>query len=253
MALSGVAVARLEPLGLCRSYFIQELPGSVLVLPQTYVLPEIGLPGQRHYQPEHRVSAAGSGDGEEISGLREYRPGDALRDIHWKSFARTGKPVVKEYQPEFFERHALLLDTCAPPGAAFEEAVSLAASYVGNVRTGECLLDLLFIGAQCLCFTSGPGELQAEALIRVLAGVQACPDESLLALQAAVVSRRPELSGCICILRAWDGQRQQMIQAFRQLGLPLHVLLVAGQAPADCPPWLAVLAPGHIEEGLSRL
>ena len=50
--------------------------------------------------------------------LRDYRPGDPLQRIHWKSFARTGDPVVREYQDEFFERHALILDTfCTRAGA----------------------------------------------------------------------------------------------------------------------------------------
>lgn len=254
LSLSGIAVARRDPLGLCRAVRVLELPGSVLVLPRTYRLPPFALPGQRHYQPEHRVNASASGDGEEISGLREYRPGDALRDIHWKSFARTGTPVVKEYQAEFFERHALLLDTIgAPDGHAFEEAISLAASFVGDVKAGDCLLDLLFIGAECHCFTMGPGELQAEALMRVLAGVRPCPDESLRALQAAVMSRRSELSGCICILLDWDAERRQMLEELRSVGLPLMVLLVSERGQADCPAWVHLLAPGRIEEGLAKL
>ncbi len=254
LGLRGLVVARRDPLGLLRACREFDLPGSVLVLPRTYALPPFSLPGRRHYQPEHRVKASVTGDGEEISGLREYRPGDAMRDIHWKSFARTGTPVVKEYQPEFFERHALLLDTLgAPDGEAFEEAVSLAASFVGNLHRGECLLDLLFVEAECHCFTMGPGELQAEALLRVLAGVRPHPGESLCDLHATVVSRRPELSGCICILLAWDEARRDMVNELRQLGLPLLVLLVGEDAPADCPPWVRLLVPGRIEEGLAAL
>lgn len=254
LALRGIMVARRDPLGLCRAGRTLALPGSVLVLPRTYQVPAIDLAGQRHFQPEHRISASASGDGEEISGLREYRPGDALRDIHWKSFARTGTPVVKEYQPEFFTRHALLLDTIgAPDGMAFEEAVSLAASFVGDVQAGDSLLDLLFVGKQCYCYTMGPGELQAEALVRVLAGVQPCTDETLDALHATVLSRRGELSGCICILLDWDDARRSMTQALRQSGLPLLVLLVSAAARTDVPPWVRVLEPGKIQQGLAQL
>jgi uncharacterized protein (DUF58 family) len=252
LSLSSVAIARRDPLGLCRAWHIVDLPGTVLVLPRTYPLPHIDLPGQLHYQPEHRVSASRSGDGEEICGLREYRPGDPLRDIHWKSFARTGTPIVKEYQPEYFERHALLLDTIgASHGHAFEEAVSVAASFVGRIDGSGCLLDLLFVGAQCYCFTMGPGELQAEALMRVLAGVQPGPDESMQALHATVLGRRDELSGCIAILLAWDAERQKMMEELRQSGVPLLVLLVS-ERPPECPAWVRVLTPGRIEEGLRQ-
>lgn len=254
LTLSGVTVARLDPLGLCRATRELPLPGSILVLPRTYQIPPLNLPGQLHHQPEHRVSAAANGDGEEIAGLRDYRPGDSLRDIHWKSFARTGMPVVKEYQAEYCERHALLLDNFGTPeGAAFEEAVSLAASFVGNLYSGQCLLDLLFVEAQCHCFTMGPGELQAEALMRVLALVKPCADAALPALTSSILSRRSELSSCICILLDWDAERQQMISELRAHGLPLLVLLVSQLPPNDCPQWLHRIIPGKVEEGLSQL
>ena len=254
LSLDGIALARRDPFGLCRTYHIQALPGTVLVLPRTYRLPALNLPGSMHNQPEHRVSSTHNGDGEDISGVRAYRSGDALRDIHWKSFARQGVPMVKEYQAEFAERHALLLDTSgAPPGAAFEEAVALAASLVGDIGQGECLLDLLFAGNELHCFTMGPGELQAEALLRVLAGVCARPGESMQALLANIAGRRAELCGCVCILLAWDDERQQLIAQLRQQGLPLLVWLVAQQRPVDCPAWLTHLAPGQIEAGLAQL
>ncbi len=252
--LEGIAVARRDVFGLCRAWRILPLPGSVLVLPRTYRLPRLDLAGTLHAQPEHRVASSHHGDGEDIAGLREYRPGDALRDIHWKSFARLGSPVVKEYQAEFAERHALLLDTSgAPAGEAFEDAVALAASLVGDIAHGECLLDLLFVGNQTHCFTRGPGELQAEALLRVLAGVVARPGESLQPLLANIGSRRAELSGCVCLLLAWDQERVQLIAQLQKLGLPLLVWLVAATRPADCPPWVSHFQPGQIEEGLARL
>lgn len=254
ISLDGIALARRDPFGLCRAYHIQPLPGNVLVLPRTYRLPALNLPGSMHNQPEHRVSSTHNGDGEDIAGVRAYRPGDALRDIHWKSFARQGVPMVKEYQAEFAERHALLLDTSgAPPGAAFEEAVALAASLVGDIGQGECLLDLLFVGSELHCFTMGPGELQAEALLRVLAGVCARPGEPLQAVLANIANRRAELCGCVCILLAWDNERQQLIAQLRQQGLPLLVWLVAQQRPVDCPAWLTHLVPGQIEAGLAQL
>src|SRR2546430_12423661 len=49
----------------------------------------------------------------------------SLRRVHWRSAARVGRPVVKEYQDEFFVRHALVLDTFAERAESdvFEEAV----------------------------------------------------------------------------------------------------------------------------------
>ena len=107
----GAVVARADPLGLVRGLTLHEAPGNLLVLPKRYTLPPINLPGSRRHQPGGVTLATGVGDSEEFVGLRDYRPGDPLQRIHWKSYARVGEPVVREYQDEYFERHALILDT----------------------------------------------------------------------------------------------------------------------------------------------
>src|SRR3977135_4628046 len=82
----------------------------------------------RRLQPGGVAFAGRVGDAEEFMSLRDYRSGDTPRRIHWKAWARTGRLVIKEYQDEFFVRHALLLDTF-PSGATatLEAAESLAA------------------------------------------------------------------------------------------------------------------------------
>lgn len=46
----------------------------------------------------------------EFESLREYVPGDELRRIDWKAFARRGKPMVRSYQVERGQELILLLD-----------------------------------------------------------------------------------------------------------------------------------------------
>ena len=84
--------------------------------------------------------------------LRDYRPGDPPRHIHWRSWAKMGRPIVKEFEDEFFVRHALILDTfCeAPEADRFEESVSVAASFACSLQTQDSLLDLLFVGPAVL-------------------------------------------------------------------------------------------------------
>ncbi len=36
-------------------------------------------------------------DQAEVRGVRQYRAGDALRDVHWRTTARRGEPMVREY------------------------------------------------------------------------------------------------------------------------------------------------------------
>ncbi|MEZ5450425.1 MAG: DUF58 domain-containing protein [Thiolinea sp.] len=50
------------------------------------------------------------GEGQDFHQLREYRPGDSLRQIDWKASARMYKPVAREYQDERDQEILFLLD-----------------------------------------------------------------------------------------------------------------------------------------------
>jgi uncharacterized protein (DUF58 family) len=252
---AGLTVARSDPLALCNALFPTASAANLLVLPRRYALPEVALPGARKYQPGGVALASSIGDSPEFVSLREYRPGDPLQRIHWRSYARAGTPIVREYQDEYYERHALILDSFAAPGdaAAFEEAVSIAASFTYTVDTRECLLDLMFVGTESYCYTAGRGQLSAGGLLEVLAGVQPCRDKPFQALQDAVLARRPALTGCILVLVGWDEARADFTRRLRAQGLPVLALAVSAHPLPDAPPWLRVLAPGRIGEGLATL
>jgi len=254
LRLAGASVARADPLGLVRSLARAGPPDKVVVLPRRYKLPQLTLPGARRYQHGGVTLASSVGESEEFMSLRDYRPGDPLQRIHWKSFARSGKPVVKEYQDEFFERHALVLDTFIDRGdARFEEAVSVAASFACTLDTQESLLDLMFVGSESYCYTAGRGQMHPESLVEILAGVRVSGGQDFRRLHDAVLARRAALSGCILILLAWDEARQALVRTLQQSGVPLRVLLVSEQHIESAPVWLCVLAPGKIQEGLAAL
>jgi uncharacterized protein (DUF58 family) len=264
LRFTGVTLARPDPLGLFRAFVTLPLPQTALILPRRYPVPPIALPGTMKYQEGGVALAASVGRSEEFVALRDYRNGDPYRHIHWRSWAKVGKPVVKEFEDEFFVRHALVLDTFSnhQHGEVFEEAVSVAASFVCTIQTQESLLDLLFVGTQSYCFTSGRGLAHADQMLEVLASVQACHGHSFGALENLVLTHVGAVSGCICVFVAWDEERHKFIEKLLLLGVPLLVLVVveAGTKPAldpgplrDHPQCFHVLEVGRIEQGLGRL
>jgi uncharacterized protein (DUF58 family) len=264
LRFTGLTLLRPDPLGLFSAMAKISLPQTALILPKRYLLPPIALPGRQKYQAGGVAMASNVGQSEEFVALRDYRHGDPVRHIHWRSWAKTGKPVVKEFEDEFFVRHALVLDTFAqhPHRDVFEEAVSVTASFACSIRTQESLLDLLFVGRQSFCFTAGRGLAHADQMLEVLASVSPCGENSFAALEHLVLNHTNLVSGCICVLVAWNDERRVFIQKLRALGVPLLVLLIVppGQSPApdpgpmrDEPDRFFVLEAGRIEAGLAKL
>jgi uncharacterized protein (DUF58 family) len=260
---TSLTLARPDPLGLFRSFIKMTAPQIVLILPKRYPLPPIALPGALRYQEGGVALAANVGRSDEFVALREYRHGDPLRHIHWRSWARVGKPIAKEFEDEFFVRHALVLDTFdnEPNSEILEEAVSVAASFACTVLTQESLLDLLFVGNQSYCFTAGRGLAHVDQMLEILASVKNCADKQFEALEQLVLNHISAVSGCICVFQRWDEARKNFIKKLRALDIPLLVLVVVRpgtKAPdagplRDEPEHFHVLEMGRIEEQLARL
>jgi len=66
--------------------------------------------------------------GEEVLGLRAALHEDDHRFIHWRTSARTGQLMVKEFVEEINYPRPLFFDSRGSPGQRFEEAVETAAS-----------------------------------------------------------------------------------------------------------------------------
>ena len=168
------------------------------------------------------------GDSSEFMSLREYRQGDALNQIHWKSFARHGKLIVKEYQDEYFVRRALLLDTDVGEldRDSFEAAVSVAASLAISERQNEALLDLMFVGREPYRFTTGRGIDHMPHLQEILAAVQPSDSQSFARLKQAVIAHVQQCSSLVCVLLHWDKERQLFFQSLTAQAIPLAVFLI---------------------------
>jgi uncharacterized protein (DUF58 family) len=260
----GLTFARPDPFGLFRAFAKVPLPQTVLVLPKRYPLPPIALPGATKYQEGGVALASSVGQSEEFVALRDYRHGDPLRHIHWRSWAKAGRPVVKEFEDEFFVRHALVLDTFAEHAQEelFEEAVAVAASFACTIPTQESLLDLLFIGTQSYRFTAGRGLAHGDQMLEILASVRECHDRPFCDLEHLVLDHISAVSGCVCVLMAWDQDRREFIRKLQALAVPLLVFVITapGQGQSldpgplrDDPGKFHTLEVGRVEQGLARL
>ena len=255
---------RPDPAGLFNACKSINEKDSLLVLPKRYPVPSIPLPGKRKYQQRGIILASSVGDSQEFISLRDYRPGDPLRNIHWRSFAKFSKPLVKEYQDEFFVRTGIVLDTFAIdiPETIFEEAVSVAASFINSPQPNDSILDLMFVGLNAHCFTSGRNVSNKRHMLEILACVKTCHDKPFSDLSTFVSSHAHRLSSLVCILLNWDRSRQDLIKTLKIAGIPILVFVITQEPDnvsndlgpmTDTPDLFHVLHQGKIENELTNL
>jgi uncharacterized protein (DUF58 family) len=145
----GPLVIRLtDPFGLCELTRSFPTVDRLAVIPQVVGLPTVRLAGEYAGTGESRARSVAV-HGEDDAATREYRRGDDLRRVHWRSTARTGELMVRREEQPWESRATVVLDTRAQahrgegPTASFEWAVSAAASIAVHLRQAGFKLRLV--------------------------------------------------------------------------------------------------------------
>jgi uncharacterized protein (DUF58 family) len=167
--LSGFRLSTKFPFGLIQKSRDVAAPMDLLIYPALVNVPESMLHGLPASSGLGRVkSRARNGD---FFGLRDYRPGDEPRDIHWRTTARRGVPFVRESEDDEGMEATILFDN-ASGGAtaeAFERAVSLTASVaVTLIRRGY----RISLGVRGGEIARDGGAVQATRILRLLAVIE---------------------------------------------------------------------------------
>ncbi len=148
-------------------------PEGVLVFPETRPLARLDL---FDGQPAVETSLARAGLGGEFLGVREYRPGDPPRHVHWRTTARAGRLIVKEFAEEQQPALTLALDLSALARLGGEDdntlelGIKLAASLARHAYERGLPVRLLTNSRQ---WPAPPGPLSQWALFSYLARVEA--------------------------------------------------------------------------------
>lgn len=134
-----ITLARRDPLNLLRREVTWRDRHTVHVHPRTVLLPtgSAGLVRDLEGAASRRITDSDLS----FHAVREYVHGDALRHVHWKSTAKTGTLMVRQYEESQTARAAVLFDANRNEYASdeeFELGVSVAASIgLQAVREGR--------------------------------------------------------------------------------------------------------------------
>jgi uncharacterized protein (DUF58 family) len=173
------------------------------------------------------------GEGSEFHQLREFRAGDALRQIDWKATSRQHKPISREYQDERDQDVIFLLD-CGRRLRAKDDALShfdyalnalLLTAYVA-LRQGDAVGVMSFAGVQ-RWLSPIKGQTGIHTLLNQLYDVHSSTDNSDF-LQAAqhLINRRRKRSLVVMISNVREEDGEDLMAATCLLAKQ-HVVMVA--------------------------
>lgn len=165
--------------GLFEKHFDLPAAGHALILPDQPPLRRLRL------RPRHTIRTVGPnlsrlpGVGIDFWGVREYRPGDSLRRIHWRLAAR--RPTTffsKEFEREEMADVGLLLDARAATDLThgsehlFEHSVQAAAALAKSALRAGNRVSLLVLGERVVRVFPGSGKRQLVRILDQLAGYE---------------------------------------------------------------------------------
>ncbi len=163
----------------------------------------------------------------QFHGLRAYRPGDSPRHLHWRTSARRGELMVREYEDWPNDDLTLVLEARKAPEATddplLEEAISLAATICWEWcrQTGDRLV-LAVAGADVTVQEGVTGRALALALLERLALEPGAADVDTDRLFALLAGRKLP-SGPILVV----GPAASDLAGRLELALRRHVAPVA--------------------------
>ena len=145
------------PLGLIRHSRILDRGDRITVFPRTgHLTPAFGKMFQQiqvgfggHPLRQDRQTG-------DFHGLREWKEGDGRRLIHWKSTARRGTPLVREFEKQQQQQLNLLVDlgnrSDYPDEARCEEVIRFAATIVTDFcRRRDGVVRMAIAGRELSC------------------------------------------------------------------------------------------------------
>lgn len=271
--LGPLVLASGDPLGLFRLERSLPATTSIVVYPATLDLPGFAPPvgelpgGDAMRRRTHHITT-------NVSGVRDYQPGDSFNRIHWPSTARTGRLIVKEFELDptadvwiFLDMHqevqraapwapdtrfyrpAVL--TREPPRLMLiptteEYGVTIAASVARHFLMHNRAVGLVAHANRREVLQTDRGERQLTRILETLAVITAygqTPFADVLALEGEHLSRNTTV---IAISPSVSPQWGLSLRELNRRGVRSVAVLIAADTFGPSPSWRETLLGLHM-------
>lgn len=177
------------PFGFVERQIVDYAKSPLLVYPQLGELRTDLIHSDVLFAEDQNRRERSSASEDEFRSLRQYRPGDNPRRIHWKSSARLGKTMVREYEGMPTRNVTVVLDPSCPSdgdGALLERAISFVGTLVKELLAANCRVVFAAYTPELTVVSSGHGSFavggQLYAILEALALLEPPRDATLESL-----------------------------------------------------------------------
>lgn len=240
--LGPITITSSDPFGLFETSKRIAATSSMVVYPYAVDLPQFGLPsgelpgGGAMRRRTHYVTT-------NVSGIRDYFPGDSFNRIHWPSSARTGRLIVKEFELDPTADVYLFLDMQSGvqadrlwqsaedgsisqlgkrptlPPSTEEYAVAIAASLAKHLLIRNRAVGLMAYGQGREATPADRGERQLTKLLETLAVIRALGKVPLAQVLAAEGKSLGRNTSVVVITPSDDSKWVDALRDLRRRGI----------------------------------
>lgn len=211
-ALPGFRLRTCFPLGLVEAVITIREQREVLILPRI---------GRLSAEWTHRIAAVLQGDGErqlrhragdgEFFAVRLWQMGDSTRWMHWRTTARAGRPMVRQFERESTSTVALILDPFLPERptagdrARCEAAISFLATALADLAQRDTTRLAVFVANEALpSWIGGRAPVFLEEVLAQLAQLRGVTGDNRAAAAELLEQQLPE-PACVLVISSRPG------------------------------------------------
>jgi uncharacterized protein (DUF58 family) len=236
-----------DPLGLFESNAAVGGYSTVIVYPRVEALPGWRMP-PAFIEGSHAERVRTPHNTPEATSIREYVPGDGYNRIHWKSSARQGQLLVKEFELEQTADVWIFLDLNATTHtgegdeSTLEYGVRVAASIAARALTENRKVAMTASGAHIAPIPADRGPRQYQKIMQTLAAVTADGDQPLDEVLVENATRLRRGMTAVIITPSLDARWVRPLSGLRRRNVETAIILLDapafaayGRTPADAP------------------
>ncbi|CAH0231030.1 DUF58 domain-containing protein [Microbacterium foliorum] len=225
-----VSVVRGDPLGLFERAHRRDDPVDLYVHPRTIAFEGQSLGFLRDLEGMPATDL--SRDDVSFHALVEYQPGDDLRHVHWRSTARTGTLMMRQYE-ETRRSHFVIALSRAASDYADDEEFELAISAAGSIGL-RAIRDSqrVEVRVQGRDLAAGSGKQLLDSLAAV---THSRPRYGGIDALSAVIARNMPLASIVVLVCGSKVRGEDLRSACARLPFGARVLAVVADRAATAP------------------